>query len=623
MSIGQDRNYWASHRKPPGIYRIMCLGDSMTYGQGVAVDQTVPAQLELNLNKAVWNHQVEVLNQGISGGAIYDVWANYLSHGKYFDPDLLVLILCDNDAQFFPSPKGKYKEHVRLNWSKDGPYYDYFVMMLQNISSYVKKHNLPLVLAFYFIYPQDFREIVENIRDILGTACLEMDIDFIDLSMVFEREHDGSFNESMMVSPGDGHPSALAHSFAAGALARHILQNHTAGLQKEEKKSEPVLIQSLFNNANEMIRLGYDPTYTLDLLPILMNVKHRSSNRLSLESNQLIDTDVYESNKSRVQALRRQYIEALYLKGYLRRIDEICPDFLQRCNEIHNKLRLLYKNVFPICRNLLHPALRYFPYKDKEIEPGNVGSNLEKLEETSKSLECLLSTLEKSRHTIKDKFNDTPVSCLLQLNVEELRRPLLRELHLRWLEAEAISSRFLEISDEFVRAVRQVKYKELSSIQTKDIEGASRDFFDIYSKIVKIFNVLHLEKIEFSKKSDQMESFVHINVTVSCKCEGLSLMSVKVKPLIPRYKMIHAQDWMIRDGQFHLYKHKLPFFTLGSISFSIKDYWNTHQDSFSFSIKEIEIYINPNNRLKFKDIQLKQLTQGMFIFSVQQLLIPM
>ncbi len=50
-------------KKPPGVFRIMGLGNSFTFGWGVNDDQTFMRILERRLRKA--GHKVEVLNAGV------------------------------------------------------------------------------------------------------------------------------------------------------------------------------------------------------------------------------------------------------------------------------------------------------------------------------------------------------------------------------------------------------------------------------------------------------------------------------------------------------------------------------------------------------------------------------
>ena len=58
----RDREF--PREKPPGVYRIVWLGDSTTLGWGVPLDGTAPKILERELN-ATGHGRFEVLNAGV------------------------------------------------------------------------------------------------------------------------------------------------------------------------------------------------------------------------------------------------------------------------------------------------------------------------------------------------------------------------------------------------------------------------------------------------------------------------------------------------------------------------------------------------------------------------------
>lgn len=84
--------------KRSGVYRILVLGDSMTFGWGVEDGETYSAVLERNLNvfaKTVNKDlKFEVLNGGFIGGYGQDgFYAYYNSFGQKFQPDLVMVSL--------------------------------------------------------------------------------------------------------------------------------------------------------------------------------------------------------------------------------------------------------------------------------------------------------------------------------------------------------------------------------------------------------------------------------------------------------------------------------------------------------------------------------------------------
>ncbi len=77
--------------KAPGVVRFVALGDSMTFGEGVADDATWPAQLERDMN-------VEVVNLGDRGYAHDQMYFTLLDGGLALQPDVVLLGYFDADV---------------------------------------------------------------------------------------------------------------------------------------------------------------------------------------------------------------------------------------------------------------------------------------------------------------------------------------------------------------------------------------------------------------------------------------------------------------------------------------------------------------------------------------------
>jgi hypothetical protein len=96
------RNEEFSLERTPGTVRVLCLGDSLTFGKGVALADTYPKQLEVLLNGPA-ERRYEVINAGVSA---YDTWqeVGYLrEHGSRFEPDLVIVGFYANDV--VPRPR--------------------------------------------------------------------------------------------------------------------------------------------------------------------------------------------------------------------------------------------------------------------------------------------------------------------------------------------------------------------------------------------------------------------------------------------------------------------------------------------------------------------------------------
>ena len=86
--------------KPPGVYRIVVLGDSLTWGYGLALEERYTAIAEARLNQASTGRRYEVLafaNPGDSTIRQRDLLEEYKGE---IDPDLIVVGFCLNDPQW-------------------------------------------------------------------------------------------------------------------------------------------------------------------------------------------------------------------------------------------------------------------------------------------------------------------------------------------------------------------------------------------------------------------------------------------------------------------------------------------------------------------------------------------
>ncbi|MDP8255417.1 MAG: SGNH/GDSL hydrolase family protein [Candidatus Alcyoniella australis] len=102
--------------KPTGVYRVLCVGDSFTYGPYVGNDDTFPGQLETRLNKQLEGRLiVEALNAGVSGYTICDEFSLIAQRGSASKPDLVVLQVLANDLY------GMY-DFMRQGFCRGGQY---------------------------------------------------------------------------------------------------------------------------------------------------------------------------------------------------------------------------------------------------------------------------------------------------------------------------------------------------------------------------------------------------------------------------------------------------------------------------------------------------------------------
>jgi lysophospholipase L1-like esterase len=96
-------NRWGHHdtdfprEKPPGEFRALMLGDSVTMGFGVTYDETFSAHLERKLAQNATGYSTfEVINTGVHGYSTYQE-LRIFEESLAFDPDFVAVGFCLND----------------------------------------------------------------------------------------------------------------------------------------------------------------------------------------------------------------------------------------------------------------------------------------------------------------------------------------------------------------------------------------------------------------------------------------------------------------------------------------------------------------------------------------------
>ena len=81
---------------PARTRRVLCVGDSFTFGEHLAEDQTMPARLDVELNgghPAAW----EVLNLGVPGYGTDQQWLGLAQKGLRYAPDVVALFFFEEN----------------------------------------------------------------------------------------------------------------------------------------------------------------------------------------------------------------------------------------------------------------------------------------------------------------------------------------------------------------------------------------------------------------------------------------------------------------------------------------------------------------------------------------------
>jgi lysophospholipase L1-like esterase len=82
--------------KPEGTFRILVLGDSIAYGKNVSKNEAFPHRLGELLREQLG--AADVVNAGVSGYTAYNELQYYLTKGRKFQPDIVMVAFCMNDV---------------------------------------------------------------------------------------------------------------------------------------------------------------------------------------------------------------------------------------------------------------------------------------------------------------------------------------------------------------------------------------------------------------------------------------------------------------------------------------------------------------------------------------------
>lgn len=86
------RGIKAIQPKKNGVYRIVCLGDSWTFGLNVPREKSYPVLIEEYLQKHKFKKSIEVINAGYPGWRVEEMRRFLLKNMKILSPDCIILL---------------------------------------------------------------------------------------------------------------------------------------------------------------------------------------------------------------------------------------------------------------------------------------------------------------------------------------------------------------------------------------------------------------------------------------------------------------------------------------------------------------------------------------------------
>lgn len=235
--------------KGEDVFRIVVIGDSYVYGQGVArVRDIYPYRIGL---KSVGDRDLEVLLMGYCGADLIVYHAMFHDLALRLDPDAVLVTLVSNDledrtgrqASCLPgalrkllgwSPAltaeaerrcnvltGHYERKLKEQFDPASESFRKEYAALADMKAEADRRGIDLFAFFFHFQPGAYME--ETYREMAAS----LDIPYASLYPVAERmlASGGKSIGDFTVSPADGHPSELAHDLAGG-IVTELLEGH-------------------------------------------------------------------------------------------------------------------------------------------------------------------------------------------------------------------------------------------------------------------------------------------------------------------------------------------------------------------------------------------------------------
>jgi lysophospholipase L1-like esterase len=257
-SVGLRDEIEPDDKKSENVFRILNLGDSVTFGIGVHLKDTYAKKLEKLLNqKGEGKLRYEVINAGVPGYRTCQEIVLLKEVGLKYQPDLILIGFILNDAKPLPElPKSilmfasflksysylytfvEFKmRHLRARIKKEEDNPDAFPYLknpknpgwkqckdaLREFSNICRMNNIKMLLVLIPPYVSSNRENYPyyQLHQMIEEVCNEYNIPFLDLLDV--NVFAGVTPESIRISAIDTHPNSKGHQLIANCIYKYLI----------------------------------------------------------------------------------------------------------------------------------------------------------------------------------------------------------------------------------------------------------------------------------------------------------------------------------------------------------------------------------------------------------------
>lgn len=236
-SLNETRDY--ATEKPPGVFRIVTLGDSFTYGLFVNTEDNWTELLESRLNSECAKGKFEVINLGVSGYDTEYSMHRFSIRGEKYHPDLVIWLFQNNDfeelSEFMLEKEKFYITDMKKTgeWDRmvqEGIPYPPAVKMTRDMEAFTKTIGKERLLE------SQQRFLVQFLNEFRGktlfTTFSDTKPEYKEIlksfgpSVTFLEVPDLKKIDGATFMPNDYHPSKNGHAIIASEIFRRLTQDN-------------------------------------------------------------------------------------------------------------------------------------------------------------------------------------------------------------------------------------------------------------------------------------------------------------------------------------------------------------------------------------------------------------
>ncbi len=181
--------------KPPGTIRILCLGDSTSFGLGVSVEHSYPYLLQENLCRKYSYRKIEVINGAVPSTNSTEAKRRFQVKFMRYSPDIVLWRQSFNLTDSFELPQITVSDHITL-WLKTKIARSCLVNLVL----------IPVKPGTYFDYPHKRIQVPEGVEsdyDSVKLLAQEIGAEVIAIDYVVRDEVTGALRRKFEPLPDE------------------------------------------------------------------------------------------------------------------------------------------------------------------------------------------------------------------------------------------------------------------------------------------------------------------------------------------------------------------------------------------------------------------------------------